>query len=190
MTNQRFAQLRLASALGYHLPGATLEVLTSSGQRRLVADVSNPLADLHPGELRDLVGHAMELRSSDDLLAALEIPETGRMAVRLRPAPPLLADLGAGLYSVMTAAGRGTLLFATLLDPYVAHDAIHSASTATGFCPPVNAVLTADDVLDVTVVGFPWLRDQPAEERSALVDFVQGALAACTVAEAFSAAPA
>lgn len=190
MTNERFAELRLASALGYHLPGATLEVLTTTGQRRLVADVSNPLSDLHPGELRDLVGHAMEIDSSNDLLRALEITEPGRMSVRLVAAPPMLADLGGGLYSVMTAAGRGTLLFATLLDPHAAHAAIQSASTASGFVPPVNAVLTADDVLRVTVVGFPWHRDQPADVRSGLVDFVQGALAACTVAEQFSVTPA
>lgn len=192
MTNECFAELRLAAALAYHLPAATLEMTTEHGEHRLIADVSDPLADLHPGELRDLVGHALEVGHTHDLLTALDLPDPARLSVRLLTAPPMLTDCGAGLYSVATASGRGTLLFATLLDPNAADSAIGGAGTAPTVdspVPPLGAVLSYDEVLAVTVVGFGWHRHTATAEREPVAEFARSALAACAVAEQFPVTP-
>lgn len=188
MHNERFAQLRLAAALGYHLPAASLEIITESGERRLVADVSNPAADLHPGELRDLVGHALEVGHSSDLIDALELAAPGRISVRLNVAPPMLTDCGAGLYSVCPTAGHGTLLFATLLDAHGADAAIRdsqTAPTAPISAGPLPATLTVDDVLAVTVVGFAWDDSIAFAAHGPVLEFARSALSACAVAEQF-----
>lgn len=188
MHKEQFAELRLAAALGYHLPAATLDLAAESGERRLVGDVSNAAADLHPGELRDLVGHALEVGHTNDLLAALTLRNPGRIAVRLNVAPPMLTDCGGGLYSVSPTAGRGTLLFATLLGPAAADAAIRDAQTAPTVpepAAPLPATLSVDEVLGVTVVGFGWDETRPHEAHTPVLDFARAALAACTVAEHF-----
>ena len=66
------AQIRLATAIVYHMPGASM-TLTGAGREIFVAPTAEVRADLHPGDLRDLVNLCIMNQNKKSLVDVLSL---------------------------------------------------------------------------------------------------------------------
>ncbi len=172
------AQLRLATAIVYHLPGASM-TLTGGGREVFVAPTSEVRADLHPGDLRDLIHLCIRNQNTNSLLQGLDIAQDSQLTVTIRSAPPLFESLGAGLYVIAPPTTRSVYCFPTLLMPRDVEQIISTVTKGT-----LSSTLDYDETLGVTLATFERRNvGQEEPERGGIVGKV---LAECAVAEEFT----
>ncbi len=172
------AQLRLATAIVYHMPGASM-TLTGGAKEILVAPTSESRADLHPGDLRDLVHLCIRTQNTKSLYEGIGFPENVEVAINIRSAPPLFESLGAGLYSIIPPTTRSVYCFPTLLMPREVEQIISTVSRRT-----LSSTLDYDEALSVTIATFERRQlDEEEPERGGIVGQI---LAECAVAEEFT----
>lgn len=172
------AQLRLATAIVYHMPGASM-TLTGGGREIFVAPTSEVRADLHPGDLRDLVHLCIRNQNTRSLMTGLNLPEDAEITVTIRSAPPLFESLGAGLYVIIPPTTRSVYCFPTLLLPRDVEQIISTVSKGT-----LSSTLDYDEALGVTLATFE--RRHIGEEEPERGGIVGQVLAECAVAEEFT----
>lgn len=172
------SQLRLATAIVYHMPGASM-VLSGDGREILVAPTSEVRADLHPGDLRDLVHLCIRSQNTKPLYEGLHFNDDTDLITTIRSAPPLFESLGAGLYIIAPPTTRSVYCFPTLLMPTEVETIISRISRGT-----LSSTLDYDEALNVTLATFERrLVTNQEPERGGIVGKV---LAECAVAEEFS----
>lgn len=172
------AQLRLATAVVYHMPGASM-TLSGDGKEIFVAPTSEVRADLHPGDLRDLVHLCIRNQNPKSLYEGLNLTAESELIITIRSAPPLFQSLGAGLYVCAPPTTRSVYCFPTLLMPRDVENIISTVSRGT-----LSSTLDYDEALNVTVATFEKrLIDSEEPERGGIVGRV---LAECAVAEEFT----
>ena len=172
------AQIRLATAIVYHMPGASM-TLTGAGREIFVAPTSEVRADLHPGDLRDLVHLCIRNQNTKSLLDGLSLPSDTDLVANIRSAPPLFESLGAGLYVIIPPTTRSVYCFPTLLLPRDVEQIITTVSGGT-----LSSTLDYDEALGVTLATFERRHIGDGEpERGGIVGRV---LAECAVAEEFT----
>ena len=179
--------LQIAAALVFHLPGARLELTSSSGHRCSIGPMTDPRCTLHPAEFRELVLAAGNFQLLGTMLG---VALTGEPTLTLTSCGDNVDHLGGGLYRV---AGRETTSFAfTTPLPACRVDALLSGldSTAIGCCADavgdhdggltVCVNLVQDDGLGVTLVAM----SSPGASNADCIEAVAAAAAAkCLVAE-------
>lgn len=176
MTN--LAQLRLATAIVYHMPGASM-TLSGDGREIFVAPTSDVRSDLHPGDLRDLIHLCIRNQNITKLHEGLNMSANADVIATIRSAPPLFESLGAGLYMIIPPKTRSVYCFPTLLLPKEVEQIIKTVSKGTLSC-----TLDYDEALCVTLATFERrLIENDSEQRGGIVGQV---LAECAVAEEFS----
>ena len=176
MTN--LAQLRLATAIVYHMPGASM-ILSGDGREIFVAPTSEVRADLHPGDLRDLIHLCIRNQNLKSLYEGLNMSSKADIVATIRSAPPLFESLGAGLYVIIPPTTRSVYCFPTLLMPKEVEQIISTVSKGT-----LSSTLDYDEALGVTLATFERrLISGDEEQRGGIVGQV---LAECAVAEEFS----
>ena len=175
-------RLRLAAALGYHLPAAVVSVTGDAGFERLVAPTSLVKADLHPGEFRDLVGLYYSTGNDSDLASALRVVSVNSLEARLLDCPPTLEHVGAGVYQTMGPDRRGSFCLATTLFP----DEVERSFVDEPRLPTLNvaAALACDEVLDITIAVFEFSGNDPIGMKNAC-DLAVSTAASCAVSETF-----
>ena len=162
------SQLRLASM-----------TLTGGGREVFVAPTSEIRADLHPGDLRDLVHLCIRNQNTNSLLQGLDIEQASELEVTIRSAPPLFESLGAGLYMIVPPTTRSVYCFPTLLMPREVERIILRVSKGT-----LSSTLDYDETLGVTLATFERRNIGESEpERGGVVGEV---LSECAVAEEFT----
>ena len=172
------AQLRLATAIVYHMPGASM-TLTGDDKEIFIAPTSEVRADLHPGDLRDLVHLCIRNQNTKSLFEGLNFVDTTDVSITVHSAPPLFESMGAGLYVIIPPTTRSVYCFPTLLMPRDVEQIISSVSEGS-----LSSTLDYDEALGVTLATFERRNigdDEP--ERGGIVSQV---LAECAVAEEFS----
>ncbi len=170
-------QLRLATAIVYHLPGASM-TLSGDGREILVAPTSEVRADLHPGDLRDLIHLCIRNQNTKPLFEGLNFSNECELVSVIRSAPPLFEALGAGLYTIAPPTTRSVYCFPTLLMPNEVETIINKVSKGT-----LSSTLDYDEALNVTLATFERrLVTNEDPERGGIVAEV---LAQCAVQEEF-----
>lgn len=172
------AQLRLATAIVYHMPGASM-ILSGGGREVFVAPTSEARADLHPGDLRDLVHLCIRNQNTKSLLTGLNMPDDAQIVATIRSAPPLFESLGAGLYMIIPPTTRSVYCFPTLLMPREVEQIISTVSKGT-----LSSTLDYDEALGVTLATFE--RRHIGEEDNERGGIIGQVLAECAVAEEFT----
>ena len=171
------AQLRLATAIVYHMPGAAM-ILTGGGREIFVAPTSEARADLHPGDLRDLIHLCIRNQNTKALLAGLNMSDDEHIVATIRSAPPLFESLGAGLYMIIPPTTRSVYCFPTLLMPKQVEQIISTVAKGT-----LSSTLDYDEALGVTIATFERRQiGQDDTERGGIIGQI---LAECAVAEEF-----
>jgi hypothetical protein len=172
------SQLRLATAIVYHMPGATM-TLSGDGREILVAPTSEVRGDLHPGDLRDLIHLCIRNQNAKALYEGLNFTPEADIVTTIRSAPPLFESIGAGLYVVAPPTTRSVYCFPTLLMPADVEAIISRVSRGT-----LSSTLDYDEALNVTLATFERRLVTNAEpDRGGIVGQV---LAECAVAEEFN----
>lgn len=176
---------RIAAALAYHLPGAGLLVHDGGNLERHIAPTTSLIADMHPGELRDLLGGFPDSVALDAIRAELGIDRSVTVFAELLPTSPILRDCGLGLFQIGTAMSGGAFVFATLLDANDAATALRDAMTYPTAEPAriTNAGLGFDETLRVTLAVFEWAPGSDDEDLARIERHVRAAQASCGVAE-------
>lgn len=153
--------------------------LTGDAKELLVAPTSESRADLHPGDLRDLVHLCIRTQNTKSLYEGIGFSDSVDVAINIRSAPPLFESLGAGLYSIIPPTTRSVYCFPTLLMPREVEQIITSISRGS-----LASTLDYDEALGVTIATFEQRQlDGEDPERGGIVGQV---LAECAVAEEFS----
>lgn len=153
--------------------------LTGGGREVFVAPTSEVRADLHPGDLRDLIHLCIRNQNTNSLLQGLDIAQDSQLTVTIRSAPPLFESLGAGLYVIAPPTTRSVYCFPTLLMPRDVEQIISTVTKGT-----LSSTLDYDETLGVTLATFERRNvGQEEPERGGIVGKV---LAECAVAEEFT----
>lgn len=174
------ARIRVATAVTYHLPGASL-TLNCGNQSLYVAATTEIRAQAHPGDLRDLVSLLMKTNNEKTFYNALGFKEIDEITTELHAAPGLFSQLGAGLYLATPPNSRSVYSFPTLLTPMEVERIIRSVSL-----DGVNATIDFDEALEVTFVTFEKRQIDEYEAKNGSADTVVGSiLAECAVMETF-----
>lgn len=174
------ARLRLATAVTYHLPGASL-TLTCGDQSLYVGPTTEIRAQAHPGDLRDLVSLYMKTSNDKAFFNALGFREINDIDTHLHSAPGLFAQLGAGLYLATPPNTRSVYSFPTLLTPIEVERIVRSITLEK-----VQATIDFDEALDVTLVTFEKRAIDDYDEKNAQDEGIVGIiLGECAVMETF-----
>ncbi|MFN8016397.1 MAG: hypothetical protein U0R17_07330 [Acidimicrobiia bacterium] len=175
---KNLAQLRLATAIVYHMPGASM-TLTGGGKEIFVAPTSEIRSDLHPGDLRDLIHLCIRNQNTKALSQGLNIDPDSELIATIKSAPPLFESLGAGLYMIIPPTTRSVYCFPTLLLPKEVENIITTVSGGT-----ISSTLDYDEALGVTLATFE--RRQIGEKEPEKGGIIGQILAECAVAEEFT----
>ena len=174
------ARIRLATAITYHLPGASL-TLNCGDQSLYVAATTEIRAQAHPGDLRDLVCLYMKNLNERTFFNALGFTELGEITTELHAAPGLFSQMGAGLYLATPPNSRSVYSFPTLLTPMEVERIVRSVSL-----DGVNATIDYDEALEVTLVTFEKRQIDEYDSNNEGKDSIVGSiLAECAVMETF-----
>ncbi|MFZ4516686.1 MAG: hypothetical protein ACOYN3_10290 [Acidimicrobiia bacterium] len=183
---------RVHAALAYHVPGAALLIHDGGEIERHIAPTTAVGADMHPGELRDLLGNLSGNFAStgavdalDAIRAELGITPDVPVVPELLAYSPLLTDCGLGLVQVSSAALGGAFVFATTLDaqqvaPVIRVGASHPEFPRVAVC---NLGLGFDEVLQVTLVVCEWSPGTTETQLRDLEQHVRSMQTDCAIAE-------
>ena len=181
--------LQIAAALVFHLPGARLELTSSSGHQCSIGPMTDPRCRLHPAEFRQLV---LAAENGPTLGSMLGFASTDELTLTLTSSGVDMSHLGGGLYRVAgcetTSYAFTTSLPACQVDSVLASlttalasecvsndlDAPHEDSVA------LCANLVRDDGLGVTLVAISPLEIEDLPRCEAVA---RASVSACLVAE-------
>lgn len=142
------SRIRLATAVAYHLPGASL-TLKCGVTSLYVGPTTEIRSQAHPGDLRDLVHLFMKNNNENSFYNALGFKEHKEITTDLHSAPGLFMQLGAGLYLATPPTSRSVYSFPTLLSPLEVERIIRTISL-----DGINATIDFDEALGVTLATF------------------------------------
>lgn len=173
-------RIRLATAVAYHLPGASLTL--KCGETSLyVGPTTEVRAQAHPGDLRDLVHLYLKNNDEKSFYNALGFKEQINISTDLHSAPGLFTQLGAGLYLATPPNSRSVYCFPTLLSPMEVERIIRTV-TLDG----ISATIDFDEALNVTLATFEKRQVDEFEGAETTNGGIVGSiLAECAVLETF-----
>jgi|GEM_PF-3320394 len=175
------AQLRLNTAIVYHMPGASMKI-KAGDDTILVAPTSEVRADLHPGDIRDLVSMCIRNSSMSPLHNGLNINPDDEIEMEVTQAPGLFESVGAGLYLVTPPGTRSVYCFPTLLLPADVEKVIREVSQES-----IPSTIDYDEALCVTLATFEKrLIEGTTNSFSTKGGIVGEILAECAIAEEFA----
>jgi len=185
MIGSHYNRWRIAAALAYHLPGAGLLVHDGEDLELHVAPTTSLDANMHPGELRDILGLDDPTTALANVNAGFGLNPHVTLFPEVLPVSPVLLDCGLGLYRIGSSAMGGAFAFATRLDSNAANAAIHEHGTFAdgGLELIARAGLGYDELLHVTMAIFEWQPGTPEAAMSLLENAVRSMQSACAVAE-------
>jgi hypothetical protein len=173
-------RIRLASAVAYHLPGASL-TLKCGAISLFVGPTTEIRAQVHPGDLRNLVQLYILNHNEKSFYNALGFKENNDITTDLHSAPGLFTQLGAGLYLATPPNSRSVYCFPTLLSPKEVERIIRSTSYDR-----INATIDFDEALYVTLATFEKRHVDEYHDGEVINGGIVGSiLAQCAVLETF-----
>ena len=153
--------LQMAAALVFHLPGARLDLTSTSGHRCSIGPMTDPRCTLHPAEFRELV---LAAGNGQMLATLLGFSQMDEPTLTLTSSSIDMNHLGGGLYRV---AGHETTSYAfttslsanrvdNVLTSLSAAEAAESGPDSPDACcdggTALGVSLVRDDGLGVTLV--------------------------------------
>ena len=181
--------LQIAAALVFHLPGARLELISSSGDRCSIGPMTDPRCTLHPAEFRELVLAAGNCELLGTLLG-FALPEETTMT--LASSSVDMSHLGAGLYRVVgceftsyafttpISADQVDEVLLTLPSTLAGERVRHEPDVPCEHGAAVCVSIVRDDGLGVTLVVISPGEIDDATRCEAIA---RAAVSACLVAE-------
>lgn len=163
MDTNVYRRLRLAAAIAYHLPGASVTLRTETAIR-IVAPLGLSESDLHPAEFRELVIASGVTHDLRDLTNGLDLDDLAMLSIEIVSGSSHLRDIGGGIYEVSRINGDVAHVFASTLHPDEVAEAMLSAQTARE-SGPISAHLFYDDDLEVTLAFFAGEGSEAHQDR-------------------------
>ncbi len=174
------SRIRLASAVAYHLPGATLTLFCGKSSL-FVGPTTEMRSQAHPGDLREIIRIFLKDKDRKSFYNALGFQDQQEIETKLHSAPGLFSSLGAGLYLITPPSSRSVYSFPTLLTALEVERIVRTTSLEE-----ITATIDFDDALQVTIVTFEKrLVDEYDEIRSEKNGIVGSILGECAVLETF-----